>query len=251
MGVSLSGGFVENGIVTCPWHACAFGSADGAWADNPRIKIGCYPSRWGDPPGPVKTAEGILCRGALRAPCQHSPPGTSSLVALRAHPSWRRAWGASRGGHALRGWGVTRDLALFLLDGLSDLLPCRGKKRESHEASLYLAGPAPAARVAHGRAVPILRKPLLGPRLGAVAENSLLIEGLTNVFRGLSRSLKERPADVDTWVFARGQALLLAESGNLLMLRRPCNQGENAWMQQAADLRDRRRRAAPDRRRAT
>ena len=42
MGASLSGGYVENGIVTCPWHAWRFRLADGAWADNPRIKIGCY-----------------------------------------------------------------------------------------------------------------------------------------------------------------------------------------------------------------
>src|ERR1700694_3722745 len=43
MGASLSGGYVENGIVTCPWHAWRFRLTDGAWADNPRIKIGCYP----------------------------------------------------------------------------------------------------------------------------------------------------------------------------------------------------------------
>ena len=45
MGASLSGGYLENGIVTCPWHAWRFRLADGAWADNPRIKIGCYPVR--------------------------------------------------------------------------------------------------------------------------------------------------------------------------------------------------------------
>ena len=42
MGASLGDGYVENGIVTCPWHAWRFRLADGAWADNPRIKIGCY-----------------------------------------------------------------------------------------------------------------------------------------------------------------------------------------------------------------
>jgi nitrite reductase (NADH) small subunit/3-phenylpropionate/trans-cinnamate dioxygenase ferredoxin subunit len=31
--------------VTCPWHAWRFRLADGAWADNPRIKIGCYAVR--------------------------------------------------------------------------------------------------------------------------------------------------------------------------------------------------------------
>jgi nitrite reductase (NADH) small subunit/3-phenylpropionate/trans-cinnamate dioxygenase ferredoxin subunit len=45
MGASLSGGYVENGVVTCPWHAWRFRLADGAWADYTRIKIGCYPVR--------------------------------------------------------------------------------------------------------------------------------------------------------------------------------------------------------------
>jgi len=45
MGASLGQGCVENGIVTCPWHAWRFRLADGAWADSPRIKIGCYPVR--------------------------------------------------------------------------------------------------------------------------------------------------------------------------------------------------------------
>src|SRR5271165_6051534 len=45
MGASLSGGWVENGVVTCPWHAWRFRLSDGAWADNPRIKIGCYAVR--------------------------------------------------------------------------------------------------------------------------------------------------------------------------------------------------------------
>jgi nitrite reductase (NADH) small subunit len=43
MGGSLSAGVVQDGIVTCPWHFWRFRLADGAWADNPRIKIGCYP----------------------------------------------------------------------------------------------------------------------------------------------------------------------------------------------------------------
>ena len=36
---------VENGVVTCPWHAWRFRLNDGTWADNPRIKIGSYPVR--------------------------------------------------------------------------------------------------------------------------------------------------------------------------------------------------------------
>ena len=66
MGASLSGGWVENGVVTCPWHAWRFRLADGAWADNPRIKIGCYAVRVsGDdvevevpPPTPTRTGGG-------------------------------------------------------------------------------------------------------------------------------------------------------------------------------------------------
>jgi nitrite reductase (NADH) small subunit/3-phenylpropionate/trans-cinnamate dioxygenase ferredoxin subunit len=43
MGAELSGGYVADGVVTCPWHYWRFRLTDGAWADNPRIKIGCYP----------------------------------------------------------------------------------------------------------------------------------------------------------------------------------------------------------------
>ncbi len=42
MGASLSGGHVEDGTVTCPWHAWRFRLCDGAWADNPRLKVACY-----------------------------------------------------------------------------------------------------------------------------------------------------------------------------------------------------------------
>lgn len=42
-GASLSGGHLEDGVVTCPWHYWRFRLSDGAWADNPRVKIGCYP----------------------------------------------------------------------------------------------------------------------------------------------------------------------------------------------------------------
>src|SRR6266849_2766580 len=45
MGASLAGGYVEDGTVTCPWHAWRFRLADGAWADYTKIKIGCYAVR--------------------------------------------------------------------------------------------------------------------------------------------------------------------------------------------------------------
>jgi nitrite reductase (NADH) small subunit len=45
MGASLSEGFVEEGVVTCPWHGWRFRLCDGAWADSPRVKTGWYPVR--------------------------------------------------------------------------------------------------------------------------------------------------------------------------------------------------------------
>ena len=59
MGASLSGGYMENGVVTCPWHAWRFRLADGAWADNPRIKIGCYPVRVEDGQVQVELPDGV------------------------------------------------------------------------------------------------------------------------------------------------------------------------------------------------
>lgn len=45
MGASLSGGYVENGTVTCPWHAWRFSICDGTWCDNPRIKTDAFEVR--------------------------------------------------------------------------------------------------------------------------------------------------------------------------------------------------------------
>jgi nitrite reductase (NADH) small subunit/3-phenylpropionate/trans-cinnamate dioxygenase ferredoxin subunit len=45
MGASLGAGYVENGTVTCPWHAWRFKIADGTWCDNPKLKIGAYEVR--------------------------------------------------------------------------------------------------------------------------------------------------------------------------------------------------------------
>jgi Cytochrome C' len=83
------------------------------------------------------------------------------------------------------------------------------------------------------------------PKLEAVAETKLLMEGLLQPnFRGLDNHLKQRPADLDTWTFARGQALLIAETGNLLMLRPPKTAGQDAWMERATELRERATRLA-------
>src|SRR5437588_1825499 len=76
------------------------------------------------------------------------------------------------------------------------------------------------------------------PRLTPVAETKLIMEGVAHAnYQGIERNLKQEPKDVETWKFVRGQALLVAESGNLLMIRPPHNDGQNTWMLRAADLR--------------
>jgi hypothetical protein len=77
-----------------------------------------------------------------------------------------------------------------------------------------------------------------GPKLVPIAETRLLMEGLALAnFRGLEKILKEKPGDKEVWSFARGQALLIAEAGNLLMIRPPHNKGEKAWLDRAERLR--------------
>src|SRR5437016_13388305 len=76
------------------------------------------------------------------------------------------------------------------------------------------------------------------PKLEPVAETRLLMEGLAHAnFRGLERLLTQKPADVQTWTFARGQALLIAETGNLLLMRPPKSQGQPVWFDRAMELR--------------
>jgi cytochrome c556 len=88
----------------------------------------------------------------------------------------------------------------------------------------------------HGQSPVPTAKP--APRLEAVAETRLLMEGLAHAnFRGLERHLAQKPAEAEAWKFARGQALLLAETGNLLMLRPPKSQGQAVWHERATELR--------------
>ena len=80
--------------------------------------------------------------------------------------------------------------------------------------------------------------PVGGPKLEAVAETKLLMDALLHPnYKGLDRLLRQRPEDAASWTFARGQALLIGESGNLLMLRPPRTQGQAAWFERAAELR--------------
>src|SRR5262249_35273077 len=77
------------------------------------------------------------------------------------------------------------------------------------------------------------------PKPEPVADTRLLMEGLNQAnFRGLERLRKDKPADVEGGTCARGQALLIAETGNLLMLRPPRGKGQDTWMERAAELRD-------------
>ena len=78
------------------------------------------------------------------------------------------------------------------------------------------------------------------PKLEPIAETKLLMEGLAHAnFRGLERILGQQEKEIDdrSWVFARGQALLIAETANLLMIRPPRKDGQQAWFERAMEVR--------------
>jgi len=94
------------------------------------------------------------------------------------------------------------------------------------------------AMAGHGQGPGKAGQPKVTPKLEPVAETKLLMEGLAHAnFRGLEKLLSQPPAEVQSWTFARGQALLIAETANLLMLRPPKNQGQPVWFERATDLR--------------
>jgi hypothetical protein len=100
----------------------------------------------------------------------------------------------------------------------------------------------PAVALPGGRGVPPKSGPppaAAGPRLEPVAETKLLMEGLALPnFRGLEKILRQKSDDAAAWKFARGQALLIAETANLIMLRPPRSASARAaWFARAADLR--------------
>ena len=45
MGASLGTSRIEDGIVTCAWHAWRFKACDGTWCNNPKIKTDSYEVR--------------------------------------------------------------------------------------------------------------------------------------------------------------------------------------------------------------
>jgi cytochrome c556 len=85
---------------------------------------------------------------------------------------------------------------------------------------------------------PVKPKPSTRPE--PVAETKLLMEGMANPnIRALGKLLATKPKDAEAWSFARGQALLLAETGNLLLMRPPkAKASEDSWLSHAAELRE-------------
>lgn len=111
----------------------------------------------------------------------------------------------------------------------------------THHHRLTLAGILGLALVSPSLGQAPTRTPAKpAPKLQAVAETRLLMEALTHAnFNGLEKILRSEKIDSESWTFARGQALLIAESANLLMLRPPKNAGQDAWMKASVELRDR------------
>lgn len=48
MGASLGSGPLRDGCVTCPWHAWRFRLSDGAWCDNPKLRVDVFEVRIAD-----------------------------------------------------------------------------------------------------------------------------------------------------------------------------------------------------------
>jgi cytochrome c553 len=82
------------------------------------------------------------------------------------------------------------------------------------------------------------KKPTTKPE--PVAETKLLMQALADPnMKALGKFLAAKPKEGGDWTFARGQAILLAETGNLLLMRPPKTKaGEDTWLTHAAELRD-------------
>ncbi len=110
-------------------------------------------------------------------------------------------------------------------------------------AGLFFLMPGPGAAQKTPTKPPVVIRPgadapKFVPKFEVVAETRLLMEGLANSnLKSLQKLLKDKPADLDTWVFARGQSIIIAETGNLLLLRPPRNVGRDTWMKLAMDMR--------------
>ncbi len=87
---------------------------------------------------------------------------------------------------------------------------------------------------------PAHSQPRGAPQLEPVAETKLLMEGLADPnARALGKLLTGKPQGAEAWALVRGQALLVAETGNLLLMRPPrARASQDAWAAHAAELRD-------------
>jgi hypothetical protein len=75
------------------------------------------------------------------------------------------------------------------------------------------------------------------PRLVPLAETRVLMDGINwPNFIALEQGLKRPPRDDHSWLALRDHALLIAENGNLLLLRSPGKKSE-AWTDRAVALR--------------
>jgi len=103
--------------------------------------------------------------------------------------------------------------------------------------SMLLVAPADP-QVGGGKPDPVPRAKMRSqPRPEPVAKTRLLMLGINLPnFRGIEERLGQSPRG-DSWDIIQGQALLIAENGNLLMLRPPRNDKEDTWLERAADLR--------------
>jgi hypothetical protein len=90
-------------------------------------------------------------------------------------------------------------------------------------------------------------RPRTGPREGSL-ESAPRPEPVGNVrflmrningpyFRSLETQLRKRPANDEAWAQLRDQALLIAENGNLLMLRRAPSGKKEDWLERDATMR--------------
>src|SRR3954447_4157845 len=101
-------------------------------------------------------------------------------------------------------------------------------------AAVLLYAPATPSQTGERPAAPS-PPPAAMPRLVPVAETKLVMDGMSKPnFDGLTKTLKQKPETAEQWTFARGQALLVAESANLLLIRPPKTKaGQDVWVPKA------------------
>ncbi len=106
------------------------------------------------------------------------------------------------------------------------------------QLKLPTVAPSPTSTARTAPDVPLSSRIAL-PKPVPIAESKLLMEAIAEPnLRRLEKLLSEKPPTPEAWKFARGQALLIGETGNLLMVRPPRTQGQIDWLKLAAELRD-------------